>query len=100
VEEIMLNYLLYGIAGIGAIGYGGWSIYKNGVWKTLEQSKPMVFHLMEHAEKELSNGDDKFSYVVDGIYKLLPSYVKKLVRKKDIQKWVQNVYDEFCHMLD
>lgn len=85
--------LLFGI--IAFIGYIIWTLKTKGPEATLDEFREVLYKLMLAAEKKLSDGDEKFKFVTDRFYVLLPDVVKLLFTEEDIQDYVQEVYDEF-----
>lgn len=78
----------------GLIAYSIKSIHSR---RKLNSFKETVYKLMLAAEKKDSFGDKKFICVVEKLYKLLPNRSKVKYSKDDVQKWVQQLYDEFAN---
>ncbi|WP_105616067.1 hypothetical protein [Vallitalea okinawensis] len=63
--------------------------------KKIQRYKTITYQLMLSAEKKYSFGDKKFIYVVESLYIMLPERIKTKQTKDDVQKWVQQIYNEF-----
>jgi len=72
-----------------------WEIEKKG----LEQT---VIHLIAMAECMYKKGEntEKFNYVFDRIYKLLPDGLKIYVSKDAVKTFIQNIFNKIKVTLD
>lgn len=72
-----------------------YKIKKNGLRKTAIQ-------FIVEAEKEFEKGknSEKFNYVLNAVYELLPSILKIFITKDMIVKLIQKTFDEIKVALD
>ena len=62
-----------------------------------------LYKLMLLAEKKFGNdgiGAEKFSWVIEKVYKLFPSTLQFFVSQEDFEYFVQDVYDDTKDFLD
>jgi len=87
-----MNILLIVIIVIGvilALGTFYVSVKKIGLRKT-------VINLIVEAEQAFQYGknSEKFNYVFENLYAVLPTMIKMLYTKEDIQQFIQLIFDE------
>lgn len=70
-----------------------WKIYKNGLRK-------VVIDLIVEVEETLSDNEEKFNMVVNGIIAKLPLPFNIIITTNTIKKFVQKTFDEVKKALD
>lgn len=96
--EFWNSYGIYLIIFLGFVGFGGyvaWTLKTKGPQGALDEFREIAFQLMLAAEKKFSDGDEKFKYVIEKLYVVLPDMIKYIFTEDEIRQWVQDLYDEF-----
>jgi hypothetical protein len=65
-----------------------------------KEAKEIAYKLMLYAEKNLGSGEEKFAWVVNRFYEILPDSVRKLLKEEYIEDFLQNSYDELKNILN
>lgn len=96
MEKTTIIYML-AVAGIIAVG-GTFTYYyykKNGLKKTIEDYRHVVYQLMLTAEKNAVGGETKRLFVTNTLYAILPQRLKALFTIKELEIWIQLIYDNY-----
>jgi len=93
ILQTIINLLLpyWGIIGV-VLGFGGYFLFQR------DGAKKIILSLMLRLEKEaeslcLTNGTDKFQFLVDRGYQLLPVPARLLITQKMFESLAQSLYN-------
>lgn len=96
MERSTMIYML-AVAGMTALS-GMFTYYyykKNGLRKTIEDYRHVVYQLMLTAEKSAVGGETKRLFVTNTLYAILPQRLKALFTIKELEVWIQLIYDNY-----
>lgn len=97
MKEFLLNYGWSVGAGVVAAAYFYVIYKKRGKEAAIKEAKIIAYKLMIAAEKKFGQGAgrDKFNYVVDRFYLMLPESFKIFISEDEVEKFIQETYDMF-----
>lgn len=89
----MLNTIIQFLIPLLTIILGALSAYLRAQGKLKESSFKYIVEAEEIYKDFTKSGGEKFSWVVDTLYELIPAPLKIMISKKCIEKIVQNSFD-------
>ncbi|KXZ39855.1 hypothetical protein SAMN05661008_00924 [Alkalithermobacter thermoalcaliphilus JW-YL-7 = DSM 7308] len=100
MNNVLYNYSLYFLLIAVICGYMIY-IYKKYEEKVaIKEARELAYKLMLTAEKLFVKGDEKFIWVVNKFYNMLPEYTKNLFTEEDVENFIQKSFDEIKDILD
>lgn len=102
MHTFFVNYGWIIILFICAILYFVYVYKKKGKEEALLIARETAYKLMLAAQKKFGQdlGEEKFKWVTERFYAVLPKSAKVLVSEEDLSKYLQNLYNEFMDFLD
>lgn len=102
--DFLINYGWMVAIAIVFTGYVIFTYKTKGKKEALKKLRETAYQLMLIAEKKFGTdtgkGAEKFDYVIERIYKLLPETVSFFISEKTFKEYIQIVYEDAKDLLD
>jgi hypothetical protein len=102
MKEFLFNYGWILVIILGFILYLIVKAKKEGKAEALKTARETAYKLMLAAEKKFGQdaGEEKFKFVVERFYPMLPKSAQFFFTQSDIEGYLQDLYNEFMDFLD
>lgn len=102
--DFLFNYGWIIVVGtVAGVGFGGYIFYvfkKYGKEKALTELRESIYKAIIAAEKKFDIGEEKFDWVANKVYLLIPDSVKLFLSDETLEEFIQKCYDEAIDFLD
>ena len=102
--EFLISYGWIIVLAIGFIGYVFYLYKYKGKIEALKKLRETAYQLMILAEKKFGTdtgmGVDKFNFVIERLYKLLPETIVFFISEETFRGYIQMIYTQVKDLLD